>query len=199
MASRFWLFPLFLRQWNRTDPDVGRIDLLWPFYSKGRSRDGSEFLAVRPVYSHSQRKHEEQTSYLLGLVGTTEIREAGVHERSWRVLWAGRLGTRQEMGRDVRHVDLWPLYRSLRVREEDGTEQGFVRVPYLIPLRALEPDSWNRNYNQLLELYSRRWRNGEQRSSLLFGLREMRRSSRVSWESWGGFLHFRRRTAVDQN
>ena len=198
-ASRFFLFPLFLKQWNRQDPGVGRIDLVWPLYSKSRHSDGSETLAIRPFYFRSRRDDHQQTSFLSGLVGRTGIHEAGLNESSWQVLWIGRIGTRRQQDREVQRVDLWPLYRWLRVREPDGHERGFLRVPYLIPLRGLEPDGWNRNYNQFFELYGVRWRDGEMRSSLFFGLHEVRRSAVMRWESWAGFLHFRRHMPVDLN
>jgi hypothetical protein len=66
-------------------------------------------------------------------------------------------------------------------------------------MRGLDPDGWDRHYNKLFELYGARWRDGELRSTLLFGLREVRRVRDSVWESWGGFLHLRRQAAVDLN
>ncbi|MFQ5513686.1 MAG: hypothetical protein ACE5FG_04555 [Myxococcota bacterium] len=191
-ASRFYLFPLYLHQWSRENRARDRIDLLWPIFTRAHEGDSSDVLHVLPFYARDRRPEEERSAVLMGLLGRTKIREEGHEEDYWRILWAGRLGTRTRSGRVERRVDLWPFYRMTRVREADGREHGYVRVPYLLPLRGLEPDGWNRHYNQLFELYSHRWRDEEARSSLLFGLREWRRSSSEEWTSWGGFLHRRR-------
>ena len=195
-ASRFYLFPLVLRQWHRERPEIWRTDWLWPFFSRGRGPDGATLFALRPFYIRSERPGEKQRSWLLGLVGRTEIHEPGLDQAYWRILWAGRVGTRTTKGEKLRHSDLWPFYRFRSFTDVEGVEHGYLRVPYLIPLRGLEPDGWNRHYNQLLELYSRRWSGTEVRSSLLFGARERRTSEREDWVSWGGLLHLRRR-AVD--
>ena len=185
-ASRFYLFPLWLQQWNRQDERSRRLDLLWPLFSAARGPDGSSLLAFRPLYSRVRRPGEEITSCLLGLVTRGRIAGPDSQETLWRLLWAGRIGLRRDPERETRRIDLWPVYRSLRVREFHGGGHGFVRVPYLLPMRGLEPDGWNRHYNQLFELYGARWRGDEQRSSLLFGLRETRSSPDSRWESWGG-------------
>jgi hypothetical protein len=199
LASRFYMFPLFLKQWHREDPRVVRVDLAWPIYSRSSRADGSETLAIRPFYSRSRREDRQQTSFLSGLVGRTAVHEARLDEVSWRVFWIGRIGARRQQDRELQRVDLWPFYRLRRVRQADGRESGFLRIPYLIPMRGLEPDGWNRNYNQFFELYGARWQDDELRSSLLFGLHEVRRSAAMRWESWAGFLHFRRHTPVDLN
>ncbi len=199
LASRFYLLPLYMRQWDRRKPEVGRLDLLWPIYRRGREADGTDFITLRPFFARSRSDQKQEFSVLLGLVGRTQRHSEGLDERLWRLLWAGRVGKRIEGSRETKHVDLWPFYRSLHVRESGGNEHGFVRVPYLLPMRGLDPDGWDRHYNKLLEFYGARWRNDEERSSLLFGLREVRRAPGVAWESWGGLLHLRRRLAVDLN
>ena len=105
--------------------------------------------------------------------------------------WAGRVGTRREAGAVERRVDLWPFYRHARFVDARGNERGFTRVPYLLPMRGLDPDGWDRHYNKLFELYGARWLNAERRSSILFGFREARSAPGVEWTSWGGLVHLR--------
>ena len=194
-SSRLYLFPLLLRYQRSDMPEVGRLDVLWPFYTRARGADGSREHALRPFYVGQHRNGEDRRSWLLGMVERVRVAGDAGESRSWRLLWAGRRRVQRQDGRELRHFDLWPLYRSRRVREPDGLEHGYVRVPYLLPMRGSEPDAWNRHYNQLFELYGRRWRDDQTRSSLLFGLRETRRSAEVVWESWAGLVHLRR--AVD--
>lgn len=192
LGMRFWLFPLYARQWDRSRPHSGRLDLLWPLFSSARDGAGREVLAVRPLYVRRRTETEERSDFLLGLVGHSRTRSSDLDERWWRVLWAGRVGERRERGAHTRRVDLWPLYRSARFRDSEGVEHGFVRVPYLIPLRTLDPDGWHRHYNALFEVYAARWQGAEHRASWLFGLRETRRAPGVLWESWAGLWHRRR-------
>ncbi len=192
LASRFYLLPLYLRQWDRREPEIGRLDLLWPVYTRAREADGTELFALRPFYGRKRSQSERTTSLLLGLVARGERHQDAVEEHFWSWLWVNRWATYREGGAERTHLDFWPFYRSLHVREADGREHGFVRLPYLLPMRGLDPDGWDLNYNQLFQLYRARWKDGEERSSLLFGLRELRRATGITWESWGGFLQFRR-------
>ena len=198
-ASRFYLLPLYMRQWDRRNPEIERLSLLWPIYNRGRESDGREYWSLQPFYSQSRSERARETSVLLGLVGRSELSSDTLEEHMVRVFWVSRWGTRQESGVQTRYANLWPFYRSLRIQGQAGNELGFVRLPYLLPMRGLDPDGWDRHYNKLFEVYGARWRDGERRSSLLFGLREVRRARDVVWESWGGFLHLRRQVAVDLN
>lgn len=191
-SSRFYLFPLYARRSDRAHPGVAQTDLLWPFFSHSLGADGKESLSLRPFYSRSRSAGVASDSFLLGIVGRSEVRSPELREVSWRFLWAGGIRERAEAGRRTRRVDLWPIYRSARVIEADGVERGFARVPALLPFRGLEPDGWDRSYQKLFELWGKSWRGAEVRSSLLFGLRETRRSPDAYWESWGGWLHLRR-------
>ena len=189
-ASRFYLLPLYLKWWNRNKPDIYRTDLVWPIYTRGRKADGTEFFALRPFYGSSRSDEHDRFSVLLGLVGRERRYSDEFQGQAWRLWWISRLSRSSEKGiGDTRHIDLWPFYRLLDVREADGSSYGFVRLPYLLPMRGLHPDGWDRHYNKLFELYGSRWRNGEYRSSTLFGLRDSRRRSNVVWESWGGLVH----------
>lgn len=192
-SSRFYLLPLYMKQWDRRKPEVRRLDLLWPVYTRARDAEGKELFAVRPFYSRTRSESERTTSLLFASWLRTERDAEGVEERFSRWLWASRAGTRREQGVETKQFDFWPFYRSRSVREADGSAHGFVRVPYLLPMRGLEPDGWDRHYNKLFELYGARWRDEERRSSLLFGLREVRRAPDLVWESWGGWVQFRRR------
>jgi hypothetical protein len=189
---RFWLFPLLARQWDDTHPEVHRTDLLWPFHSRGRDRKGNSFFALRPLFGRSRGPDHSGWSLGLGLLGRTAVRKPELEETSWRVLWVGRTAARREDGREVRHAALWPLFHLHDGWEADGTRSGYLRVPFLLPFRGLEPDGWDRHYNKLFEIYGARWHGGERRSTFLFGLREARISPLEHWVSWGGLLHLRR-------
>lgn len=198
-ASRFYLLPLYMKQWDRRNPEIQRLSLFWPIYNRGREADGREYWSLQPFYAQSRSKQARKTSVLLGLAGRSESHSDTVEERQSHAFWVNRWGTRKESGVETRYANLWPFYRSLHIQREDGSEIGFVRWPYLLPMRGLEPDGWDRHYNKLFELYGARWQDGERRSSLLFGLREVRRVRDLVWESWGGFIHLRRQAAVDLN
>jgi hypothetical protein len=91
----------------------------------------------------------------------------------------------------MRRADVWPLFRRASFREADGTRHGFLRVPWLLPLRGVDPDGWDRHYNKLFEIYGATWLAGERRSSTLFGLREARSAPGSTWVQWGGWLSYR--------
>jgi hypothetical protein len=188
--SRFYLFPLLARQWHDGDPDFRKLDVLWPIFSRARDSDSS-LLALRPLYVGRRSESERSRSWLLGLVGRSETAAGDLLERRWRLLWVGQIGTRVEGDTETRRADLWPLFRRVSSRDANGSEQGFLRVPWLLPLKGLDPDGWHRHYNGLLELYSARWLGAERRSSTLFGLRETRTSPTASWTQWGGLLSYR--------
>jgi hypothetical protein len=188
--SRFYLFPLLARQWRDGDPDFARLDLLWPIFSRARDRDAS-LLALRPFYVGRRSETRRSRSWLLGLFGRSETEVGDLSERRLRVLWVGQVARRVEAGTETRRTDLWPLFRRASVRTGDGTARGFLRVPWLLPLKGLEPDGWQRHYNGLFELYSARWLGSERRSSALFGLRETRSGPGSTWVQWGGWLSYR--------
>jgi hypothetical protein len=191
-AMRFYLLPLFARQWDRTRPEAKTLDLLWPIFSTANDGAGSHSLAVRPIYARRSTPTFESKSWLLGLLARHIESGEGSRNREWRLLWASRFGTRRDPERTTRRADLWPLFRYVRFLDGEGRESGSLRVPYLVPMRGLDPDGWDRHYNQLFELYGARWQGSERRSSWLFGLREARSRPGVEWTSWGGLLHLRR-------
>jgi hypothetical protein len=180
-AMRFYLLPLYARQWDRTRPEARTLDVLWPIFSTASDGAGSDSLFVRPFYARKRSPTSESKSWLLGLLARHLEKGDGFRNREWRVLWASRFGTRGDSGRTTRRADLWPFYRYARFVEPDGSEHGFLRVPYLVPMRGLDPDGWDRHYNQLFELYGARWQDSERRSSWLFGLREVRSRPGVEW------------------
>ncbi len=186
--SRFYAFPLYGRQWDDSRPEFSSLDLLWPLWSRTRDADGGT-LAFRPLFSWARRGPETRTRLLLGAFGTTVTRSARVDERWWRLLWVGRVGRRQEAGARIQRMELWPFLRSVRATDSSGLESGFVRVPYLLPMRGLEPDRWDLNWNRLFQVYGSRWQGLERRSSWLWGLRETRDAPGEHWVSWGGWLH----------
>jgi hypothetical protein len=186
---RFYLLPLYAHQGDSERPEAGRVDVVWPIFSWARQSNGEEWIALRPLYSRRRNDAEIVSSFGLGLFGRARLRNADVEQNEWRLLWAGRLGRRLELGREMRRADLWPLYRWQQVTEADGSESGFTRVPYLLPMRGLDPDGWDRHYNKLFELYGARWRDRERRSSWLFGLLETRTRPDSAWTSLGGLAH----------
>jgi hypothetical protein len=188
---RFYLFPLFSRQWNEADPAVYRIDLLWPIFTRERDNEGGRHTAFRPILDLRRTPEWSAWTVGLGLAGRTRRHGGGREERIVRLLWAGRVGWQRDGAEEIRWRDVWPVLRFEARRTAAGTEHGFLRVPYLLPLRGLEPDGWDRHYNKLFELYGARWRGDERRSSLLFGLLEARDSASESWRSWAGLLHWR--------
>lgn len=189
---RFVLFPLYARQWDTAQPGVGRLDLLWPLFSRSTEGGGYGLLAVRPLFSRYRRHGESSVRALLGLVGRTTSRGQAHDERWWRLLWAGRIGRRVDAAGSREWREVWPLFRSQRRSTTGGVEAGFLRIPYLLPLRALEPDRYDRHWNKLFEIYSSRWLGQEARSSWLWGLRESRRAPGLRWVSWAGWLHLSR-------
>jgi hypothetical protein len=164
--SRFYLFPLLARQWSDVEPASSRLDLLWPLFSRGRGGDES-LLALRPLYVERSRATARSQSWLLGLLGRSETRAGDLLERNWRLLWVSRFGYRVEGQTEARRIDLWPLFRRASFRAADGTGSGFLRVPWLLPLKGLEPDGWDRHYNGLFQLYRASWLGAERRSSAL--------------------------------
>jgi hypothetical protein len=187
--SRFWLFPLLGHQRDLAKPGAGRIDVLWPLFVRSNDGRGGERLALRPFWARRRTPAGSRESVLLGLWGRSSQSGPDLEEQWQHWLWAGRIGRRREAGVETRRMDLWPFIRLGNVEGPDGVAEGFARVPYLLPLRGLEPDLWHLHYGRLLEVYALRWRGGELRSSLLWGLREERRAPGVRWVSWGGWLH----------
>jgi hypothetical protein len=189
---RFHLFPLLARQWDDAHPGAHRTELLWPIFLRERDRRGGERYALRPLFERQSGEGRASWSVGLGLFGRSSLRAEGVEEERLRVLWAGQCLRRSAQGVEIRRADLWPLLRFSERRVEGAPPSGFLRVPYLLPMRGLEPDGWDRHYNKLFELYGARWERGERRSSLLYGVREGRSSLTERWVSWGGLLHLRR-------
>ena len=186
--SRFYAFPLYARQWDESRPEFGRLDLLWPLWSRLRDAGGDGGLGLRPLFTWARTGPETRIRFLLGAFGTTVVRSESVDERWWRLLWVSRFGRRDEGGTRTRRAELWPLFRFAAL-EGDGLERGSLRVPYLLPMRGLEPDRWDLHWNRLFQVYERRWLAGERRSSWLWGFRETRRAPGERWVSWGGFWH----------
>ena len=189
LRTRFYLFPLFARQWNSTRPEVQRLQLLWPIYERSSDGAGGQSLAVRPLWSRQRTARGSSWSLLLGLLSRREIETEEVQERWWQALWVGTFGSRAAGEAALQRNEVWPLYRRESRLGKDGVMRGSLRVPYLIPLRGLDPDGWDRHYNRLLELYGSRWRDSEHRSSWLWGLVETRSAPGLRWVSWGGWLH----------
>jgi hypothetical protein len=189
--TRFFLFPLWIRQRDVARPGVGSLDLLWPIWSSSRDREGNEFHALRPLFARRETNDSLRETWLLGLFGRTRVQAPDLEERIWQLLWAGRVGFRREAGLERRHADLWPLLRAGASVDAEGTERAFLRVPYLLPMRGLEPDGWQRHWNALFEIYTRRAEGDERRSDLFFGLLETRESPDAFWASLGGILHLR--------
>jgi hypothetical protein len=188
---RFWLFPLLIHQRDRERPGVGSLDLLWPIFSRSDDGEGNEFTALRPLALRRRTPVSVRDTWLLGALGRTRVQAPDLEERTWQVLWAGRLGYRREPGFERRYADLWPLFRAGATTDAEGTERAFLRAPVLLPMRGLPPDGWHRHWNALFELYERRAVGDELRSSLLYGLLETRSRHGEHWTSLGGLLHFR--------
>jgi hypothetical protein len=155
LHTRFYLFPLAARQWHARRDDVFRVDLLWPIFSRARAGD-RRLLALRPLWLAQSSGAGSRWSLLLHLAGrathrTTHLEES-LEERWTYALWFGRFGERTEGARTQRRAELWPLFRRYSVREH-GRERGFARVPWLLPVKGLEPDGWDRHWNKLFELY----------------------------------------------
>jgi len=195
---RFYLFPLYTRQWHSERPEIQRTDLLWPLITFASGSDGAQQFAVRPLYERKSRPAvggtpaESSMQALLGIVGRRSSKGPDLDEVAWRLLWAGQISSRREGGEHTVRHDIWPLYRFKRVTDARGRESGSLRLPALLPMRGLEPDGWDRSYQKLFEIWSLRWVEEEQRSSLLWGLREVRRRPGVTWESWAGLVHLHR-------
>jgi hypothetical protein len=187
--TRFYLFPLLSRKWDDEYSLATQLDVLWPIFSRERDIRGASYWALRPIVEVRRGAERAGWSVGLGLLGKGRMRGEAVEGRMLRLLWAGRWGWRRERGRETRFRDVWPLFRYFDRRDSNGVGHGFLRVPYLLPMRGLEPDGWDRHYNKLFELYRARWRGEESRSSLLFGLREVRDSESEHWISWAGLLH----------
>ena len=190
--TRFYLFPLLSRKWNDQYPATHGLDVLWPIFSSERNVKGHTYWALRPIVETRRSPERSGWTVGLGLLGRMRVRDEALEGETIRLLWAGRFVWRREGERETRVRDLWPLFRFSERRDPDGTESGFLRVPYLIPLRGLDPDGWDRHYNKLFEVYGARWLGKERRSSLLFGLRETRDSESERWVNWAGFLHWSR-------
>ncbi|MEE8558475.1 MAG: hypothetical protein V3T14_11390 [Myxococcota bacterium] len=188
--TRFYLFPLYSRQWHDSNPNVHSLELLWPLFTHTRNRQGEARWALRPLVDIVRGPERRAWSVGLGLLGRSRTESEGFWEEELRILWTGRIGQRHEESFHSRRVELWPLLRFSDRRGRDGNE-GFLRFPSLLPLHGLDPDGWDRHYNKLFELYGSRWRGDERRSSLLFGLREVRQSPTERWSSWAGLLHLR--------
>ena len=190
--SRFYLFPLYARRWDDDHPEVYRLDLPWPLYSREVDVQGTRYFRLNPLLSWARGEQVSSWRVGFGLLGRRRIERDGLVEDQVQILWMGRFGSRVEGERGRRHRDLWPLFRWTELREPGEAARGFLRIPYLLPFRGLDPDGWDRHYNKLFELYGERWVGEERRSSLLFGLREARESPSERWESWFGLLHRRR-------
>ncbi len=195
--TRFWLFPLLIRQRDRAQPGAGSLDLLWPIFSWSSDAAGSELVALRPLVLRRRTPDSLRDTWLLGLLGRTRVQAPDLEERTWQLLFAGRVGYRRAPGLERRYADLWPLLRAGASVDAEGTERAFLRVPYLLPMRGLEPDGWQRHWNGLFELYERRVEGDERRSNLLFGLVETRSRPDEHWTSLGGLLHLRLDTRAD--
>jgi hypothetical protein len=190
--SRFYLFPLYARRWDDDHPGVQRLDMPWPIYSRELDVQGTRYFRLNPLWSRARGEGVSKWRVGFGLLGRSRVSRDGIDEDMMQILWMGRFGSIVEGERFRRHRDLWPFWRWTERREPGEEVRGFFRVPYLLPFRGLEPDGWDRHYNKIFELYGRRWRGDESRSSLLFGLREGRDAPSEHWESWLGLLHRRR-------
>ncbi len=186
-ATRFYLWPLFTRQWDREGLGPERIDLLWPFYTRIQGPN-IEMRAIRPVYSRKFTPNEREIGLLFGALARRQAKYEDLAVDQWRVFWAGRIGVRSSPDQTLEHFDLWPLYRYQERVDKKGIRSGFVRVPYILPMRGLDPDGWDRHYNKLFEVYGSAWRADEYRNSWFWGFKETRRSTQERWSNWLGFL-----------
>ena len=71
--------------------------------------------------------------------------------------------------------ELWPFFRYEDEVRETGAHTGFLRAPWLLPLRG---EGFERHALGLFTAYDRRWRDGEERTDWLWGLARSREARR---------------------
>jgi hypothetical protein len=195
--SRMWLGPLWMRAENDLT-GARTTDVLWPLLRWARrpaseSYAGSHELRVEPLYRRAVSPGRERTGTLFGLVERTGGREGDLVFDSFRVAFAARFASARDekSGAALVRRELWPFFRYEDEVRETGAHAGFLRAPWLLPLRG---EGFERHALGLFTGYERRWRDGEERTDWLWGLARSRDAAdyeldAVSWvwraESFG--------------
>jgi hypothetical protein len=187
--SRMLLGPLWIRAENDLTGERS-TDVLWPFFHRG-SRPASETYAgsreirVEPFYRHAVAPGRERTGALFGLVERSRGHEGELAFDSFRVAFAARFASARDeaSGASLVRRELWPFFRYADATAEDGRDAGFLRAPWLLPLRG---EGFERHALGLFTGYERRWRSGERRTDWLWGLARSRDAAgyeldAVSW------------------
>jgi hypothetical protein len=175
--SRMWLGPVFMRAENDLT-GARSTDLLWPFVHWARrpaseSFAGSSEIRVEPFYRHAVAPGRERTGALFGLVERSRGSEGELAFDSFRVAFLARFqGARDaSSGASLARRELWPFFRYEDRTGEGGRNAGFLRAPWLLPVRG---EGFERHALGLFTGYDRLWRDGERRTDWLWGLARSR-------------------------
>jgi hypothetical protein len=195
--SRMLLGPLWIRAENDLT-GARSTDVLWPFFRRSErpaseTYGGSREIRVEPFYRQSVAPGRERTGTLFGLVERSRGREGELDFDSFRVAFAARFESARDEsnGASLVRRELWPFFRYEDETGEGGGHAGFLRAPWLLPLRG---EGFERHALGLFTGYERRWRDGERRTDWLWGLARSRDAEdyeldAVSWlwrsESFG--------------
>jgi hypothetical protein len=187
--SRMLLGPLWIRAENDLT-GARSTDVLWPFFRRSErpaseTYGGSREIRVEPFYRHSVAPGRERTGTLFGLVERSRGREGELDFDSFRVAFAARFESARDEsnGASLVRRELWPFFRYEDETGEGGRHAGFLRAPWLLPLRG---EGFERHALGLFTGYERRWRDGERRTDWLWGLARSRDAAgyeldAVSW------------------
>jgi hypothetical protein len=183
------LGPLWIRAENDTTGERS-TDVLWPLFRRAErpaseTYGGSRELRVEPFWRHAVAPGRERTGALFGLVERSRGHEGELAFDSFRVAFAARFASArdEQSGASLVRRELWPFFRYADATAEDGRDAGFLRAPWLLPLRG---EGFERHALGLFTGYERRWRAGEQRTDWLWGLARSREApgyelDAVSW------------------
>ncbi len=187
--SRLVLGPLYMHAENDTT-GARSTDVLWPLlrFASRPAREtyaGSREVRVEPFYRRSVSPGRERTGTLFGLVERSRGFDGDLEFDSFRVAFAARFASARDesSGASLVRRELWPLFRYEDETGEGGANAGFLRAPWLLPLRG---EGFERHALGLFTGYERRWRDGERRTDWLWGLARSREAAEydldaVSW------------------
>jgi hypothetical protein len=187
--SRMVLGPLWIHAENDLTGERS-TDLLWPFFHRGErpaseTYAGSREIRIEPFWRHAVAPGRERTGALFGLVERSRGREGELAFDTFRVAFAARFASARDeaTGAALVRRELWPFFRYADATAEDGRDAGFLRAPWLLPLRG---EGFERHAGGLFTAYDRRWRAGEERTDWLWGLARSRDAAgyeldAVSW------------------